>query len=234
MNASQPVTMSFPCLQVVRGELGSAVFVLDRSPLRLGRDSAQSEVVLPQGDPRISRQHCELVQEFGRWILVDHSRNGVVINQTPVHNDRLELQHGDHIHIGDSVELLFDDPNSTYASSSLLSVPPSKATSPSARGLYFDPHSLSVWRDAVRLDVSWSPQELALLRFLFQRPDQVCGYADVIAAVWGAEATRYGREHVQELVGRVRRKLEPEPAQPIYLLTRPGHGYMLTLTTITP
>jgi hypothetical protein len=69
----------------------------------------------PSGDQRISRQHLHLVEEFGRWVLVDHSRNGVYDNDELVRGNRRELQHGDHITIGDSVELVFDDPNTTSA-----------------------------------------------------------------------------------------------------------------------
>lgn len=226
MNPPESTLTSFPRLQVLRGELDQVTILLDRSPLRLGRDRAQNDVILPLGDQRISRQHCELVQEFGRWVLVDHSRNGVLVNVGLVQNDRLELQHGDRLQIGDSVELLFDDPNSTYASGAPVVAPPTPAQPP-ARGLHLDLPRLTVWRDGRQLAVKWSPQELALLRFLFQHPDQVCRHSDIVAAVWGAEATLYGREHVQELVARVRRKLEPDSANPIYLLTRPGLGYLL-------
>jgi two-component system KDP operon response regulator KdpE len=85
-----------------------------------------------------------------------------------------------------------------------------------------------VWRDCIPLDVEWSPQEFALLHLLYQRRGQLCRYDEIIEAVWGSADLAYDRGHVHELVARVRRKLEPDPSQPTYLVTRPGHGYVLT------
>ncbi|MBN2394286.1 MAG: winged helix-turn-helix domain-containing protein [Anaerolineae bacterium] len=204
-------------LIVVRGDLNCDKIPLDHTPLRLGRDSAQNDVALPASDKRISRQHLEVIEEFGRWVLVDHSRNGVLVNDVLLCNDRHALQHGDRIGIGASVELRFDDPNSTSAM-----MPPLQT-----EGVVLDAETLAVWRDGVYIDVEWSPQEFALLRFLDQRRGHLCTYDEIVAAIWGSADPTYGRGHVHELVARVRRKLEPDPAQPIYLMTRPGHGYLL-------
>jgi DNA-binding winged helix-turn-helix (wHTH) protein len=216
------MTANFPRLQVLRGGLtgGQSAILLDQTPLRLGRDPAQNDVALPMGDRRISRQHLELIEEFGRWVLVDHSRNGVYVNDQLVRGERRELQHGDRILIGDSVELVYDDPHSTFAAGQS---PPHTSTT----ALRLDLKTLSVWRDGLALNVEWSPQEFVLLRFLYQRQGQLCRYDEIIQAVWGGAEPTYGREHVHELVARVRRKLEPDPAQPLYLVTRPRHGYVL-------
>jgi len=204
-------------LIVVRGDLNPGTISLEHTPLRLGRDPAQNDVALPANDKRISRQHLEVINEFGRWVLVDHSRNGVVVNDKLLVNDRHALQHGDRLLIGDSVELYFDDPNSTAAVTS-----PAQTT-----GIVLDAATLSVWRDGEYLPVEWSPQEFALLRCLDRQRGHLYTYDEIIAAVWGSADPTYGRGHVHELVARVRRKLEPDPAQPIYLMTRPGHGYFL-------
>jgi DNA-binding response OmpR family regulator len=214
------MAVHLPCLKILRWDSlgGQASIPLNRSPLRLGRDPTHNDVTLPAGDRRISRQHLELIEEFGRWVLVDHSRNGVHVNGELVRGTRRELEHGDHVVIGDSVELLFDDPGSTFGVSESAS---------RREGLYLDVEALKVWRDGLSLDVEWSPQEFALLRFLYRRRGQLCRYDEIIEAVWGRADPNYGRGHVHELVARVRRKLEPDPSQPVYLVTRPGHGYVL-------
>ncbi|MBN2001721.1 MAG: winged helix-turn-helix domain-containing protein [Anaerolineae bacterium] len=204
-------------LIVVRGDLDQSQIPLEHTPMRLGRDPAQNDVALPSSDKRISRQHLEVINEFGRWVLVDHSRNGVVVNDELLVNGRQALQHGDRICIGDSVELYFDDPNSTLD----VTAPPQM------EGLVLDAATLTVWRDGEYIPVEWSPQEFALLRCLGQQRGHLYTYDEIIAAVWGSADPTYGRGHVHELVARVRRKLEPDPAQPIYLMTRPGHGYFL-------
>jgi pSer/pThr/pTyr-binding forkhead associated (FHA) protein len=115
-------------LQVLRGQIGQTSIVLSQTSLRLGRDPTQNNVALPSNDQRISRQHLELVEEFGRWVLIDHSRNGVNVNDELVKGTRRELEHGDRITIGDSVELLFDDPDSTFTAGQ-ASPPPTQPPS---------------------------------------------------------------------------------------------------------
>ncbi len=204
-------------LIVMRGNLEPNKILLEHTPLRLGRDPAQNDVALPSSDKRISRQHLEVINEFGRWVLVDHSRNGVIVNDALLVNARHALQHGDRILIGDSVELHFDDPNSTSAT-----------TLPAqTKGIVLDSATLTVWRDGETIPVAWSPQEFALLHCLDQQRGHLYTHDEIIVAVWGSADPTYGRGHVHELVARVRRKLEPDPAQPIYLMTRPGHGYFL-------
>jgi DNA-binding response OmpR family regulator len=45
--------------------------------------------------------------------------------------------------------------------------------------------------------------------------------------VWGAEYV--GESHMLQVnVNRLRRKLEPDPAHPRYILTKVGVGYLLT------
>jgi hypothetical protein len=208
-------------LKILRGQIDQTSISLEvsQTPLRLGRDPVQNDIALPSSDQRISRQHLELIEEFGRWVLVDHSRNGVYVNGDLVQGARRELQHGDRIVIGDSVELLFDDPNSTFA----VGQPPAAPST----GIRIDLESVTVRRDGLLLDVAWSPQEFTLLCFLYQRRGQLCRYDEIIEVVWGSPDPGYGREHVHELVARVRRKLESDPSQPTHLITRAGHGYML-------
>jgi two-component system KDP operon response regulator KdpE len=46
-----------------------------------------------------------------------------------------------------------------------------------------------------------------------------------LAAVWGPEY-RDENQHVRLYVSRLRRKLEPDPDHPRYILTRHGIGYL--------
>jgi hypothetical protein len=213
---------NLPRLIPLRGNLGQTAIPLNKSPLRLGRDPAQNDIALPDDDKRISRQHLELVAEYGRWVLIDHSRNGVLVNGAIVKQEHCELQHGDHLAIGDSVEFRFDDPNSTFAADPSFTL----AELPPPTGLYLDPDRMLVWRDGSLLEAKWSPQELALLLCLYDHRGQICRYAEIVAAVWGADSA-YGREHVHELIARLRHKLEPDPAHSRYLVSQPGHGYIL-------
>jgi two-component system KDP operon response regulator KdpE len=78
--------------------------------------------------------------------------------------------------------------------------------------------------DEVRL----TPTEWHLLEILARNPDKLVGHRRLLHEVWGpayATETNYLRVHFANL----RRKIEPDPARPRYLITQPGIGYRLTL-----
>ncbi len=72
--------------------------------------------------------------------------------------------------------------------------------------------------------VELTPTEFGLLRHLVQYPNQPVSSAELLKAVWGetyedAEATL--RVHLHHL----RRKIEPDPHHPRYIMTERGVGY---------
>jgi two-component system, OmpR family, KDP operon response regulator KdpE len=75
-------------------------------------------------------------------------------------------------------------------------------------------------------DVHLTPTEYGLLTALAASPGSVLTDRALLKRVWGAE---YGSEHhyVHVYMARLRKKLEPEPSRPRYILTEPGVGYRL-------
>ena len=74
--------------------------------------------------------------------------------------------------------------------------------------------------------VHLSPIEYKLLMYLAQHPGRVVTHRELLVAIWGAEFvddTHYLRIHM----GRLRAKIESNPAEPRYLLTELGIGYRL-------
>jgi len=72
--------------------------------------------------------------------------------------------------------------------------------------------------------VKLTPTEYSLLEQLTTRPDSVLTHRELLSNVWGAEY-RDETEYLRVYIGRLRRKLEDDPANPTYLLTEPGVGY---------
>jgi two-component system KDP operon response regulator KdpE len=74
--------------------------------------------------------------------------------------------------------------------------------------------------------VSLTPHEFALLRVLAENEGKLLTHPALLRAVWGPA---YGREshYLHVYVSQLRRKIEPDPARPRYLLTEPGAGYRL-------
>jgi len=69
-----------------------------------------------------------------------------------------------------------------------------------------------------------TPLEFRLLYLLMTNPGQVLGVDLIVERVWGY-AGEGNRELVRGLVRRLRRKIEPNPNQPLYIHNLPGVGY---------
>lgn len=74
--------------------------------------------------------------------------------------------------------------------------------------------------------VSLTPLEARLLNYLMLNAGHILTYEAIIAHVWGAEGG--SREMLRQLIRRLRSKIEPDPAHPIFVETIPGLGYGLT------
>jgi two-component system, OmpR family, KDP operon response regulator KdpE len=72
--------------------------------------------------------------------------------------------------------------------------------------------------------VRLTPKEFELLLFLALHPGRVLTHRAILKAIWGANST-YQPEHLRVLVGSLRKKIEPNPAAPKYILTEPWVGY---------
>jgi two-component system KDP operon response regulator KdpE len=74
--------------------------------------------------------------------------------------------------------------------------------------------------------VQLTPNEFELLRVLAQNPGKLLTHPTILREVWGPA---YGDEshYLHVYVSQLRRKIEPDPARPRYLLTEPGAGYRL-------
>jgi two-component system KDP operon response regulator KdpE len=72
-------------------------------------------------------------------------------------------------------------------------------------------------------EIHLTPTELALLEVLVENAGRPVSSRQLITRVWGAEAASPDTLRVH--VGSLRRKLEPDPASPRYLVTEPWVGY---------
>lgn len=100
---------------------------------------------------------------------------------------------------------------------------------PTAEGYQCGEISLDLLRHEVRVRgelVALTPREFALLECLAQRAGRAVSRDELLRRVWdytGDVSTRTLDVHV----GRLRQKIEADPAQPRQLITIPGVGYKL-------
>jgi two-component system KDP operon response regulator KdpE len=76
-------------------------------------------------------------------------------------------------------------------------------------------------------EIKLTPKEYDLLLFLLRNADRVLTHAIIIQSIWGPHNT-HQTEYLRVLVAALRRKIEPDPLHPQYLITDPWVGYRLT------
>jgi two-component system KDP operon response regulator KdpE len=74
--------------------------------------------------------------------------------------------------------------------------------------------------------VALTPNEFGLLRLFAQNEGKLLTHPTILREVWGP-AYDAESHYLHVYVSQLRRKLEPDPARPRYLLTEPGAGYRL-------
>jgi DNA-binding response OmpR family regulator len=82
----------------------------------------------------------------------------------------------------------------------------------------------------VRVDrrlIGLAPKEFGLLAYLHEHCGEVCSKDDISSAVWPEYHEGAYDYQIENLVRRLRAKLEPDPANPQLLLTMRGLGYKL-------
>jgi two-component system, OmpR family, KDP operon response regulator KdpE len=74
--------------------------------------------------------------------------------------------------------------------------------------------------------VQLTPTEFSLLALFVRNEGKLLTHPTILREVWGPA---YGDEshYLHVFVSQLRRKIEPDPARPRYLLTEPGAGYRL-------
>ena len=75
-------------------------------------------------------------------------------------------------------------------------------------------------------EVHLTPHEFDLLRLFAQHEGKLLTHRTILQQVWGPA---YGHESnlLHVYISQLRRKIEPDPARPRYLLNEPGVGYRL-------
>ncbi len=85
-------------------------------------------------------------------------------------------------------------------------------------------HHLSIQGRDVRL----TPKQFEVLNYLIANPNVSIPHAKILQTVWGPD---YGGEveYLHVLINQLRKKMEPDPSKPRYILTEPWFGYRFQL-----
>jgi two-component system KDP operon response regulator KdpE len=73
-------------------------------------------------------------------------------------------------------------------------------------------------------EVHLTPKEFDLLVYFVKHSGKVLTHRTLLAAIWGGNYVEQN-EYLRVFVGNLRKKLEPDPTTPRYILTEPWIGY---------
>jgi pSer/pThr/pTyr-binding forkhead associated (FHA) protein len=160
----------------------------------------------------ISRENTRIRRERRLWYVEDlGSTNGTFLNGERILT-AMDLRDGDSIKVG-NVTFIFHDPDTTTRDNPVPDVEVDSAA--------------GVVR-VNRKPISLSPKEYLLLSYLYERRCQVCSKDDIGRAVWPEyEAGGIFDYQIENLVRRLRTRIEFDPANPQLLFTVRGLGYKL-------
>jgi len=73
-------------------------------------------------------------------------------------------------------------------------------------------------------EIRLTPKEFELLSFLARHPGKVLTHRTILKAIWGPHAVSEP-QYLRVLMASLRKKIEPDPSHPKYVLTEPWVGY---------
>ena len=83
-----------------------------------------------------------------------------------------------------------------------------------------DAHTVTQAGKELRL----TPKEFELMVHLMRNAGKVLTHHSLLGAVWGGDYTEQN-EYLRVFIGQLRKKIEPDPSNPRYILTEPWIGY---------
>lgn len=77
-------------------------------------------------------------------------------------------------------------------------------------------------------DIRLTPKEFEVLHYLIANANVAIPHGKILQAVWGPD---YGNEveYLHVIMNQLRKKIEPDPSRPKFILTEPWFGYRLQL-----
>ena len=73
-------------------------------------------------------------------------------------------------------------------------------------------------------EIRLTPKEFQLLSLFARNADRALTHREILRQIWGANAVDQP-EHLWVLISQLRKKIEPDPSKPRYLVSEPWYGY---------
>lgn len=222
--------MAFLIVQEGPSEDIGKTYVLGVQPVIIGRKGPGAQPDIALDDPYVSRRHAEIFFDEGRYALRDlGSTNGTIVDDTRVEaGSACRLVNDALIALAMSsgkarVSLRFTEMTTLIGAR----MPVEPAAGSGVTWLTIERGSQEVWIDGSETDMS--RKEYDMLTYLLTNAGRICSKDELIANVW-SEVLNPGAVSdaaIDQLVHRLRLKIEPDPRQPTRIVSRKGFGYIL-------
>jgi hypothetical protein len=217
-------------------EKGHSLDIGKRIPLGenaviIGRASAGTKSDIKIHDDFISRQHAEISYQQNCYMLRDlESTNGTQLDGKRIAPGKsYPLTHNSIIGFGIAREearvLLRFKESPTTATARIEEVETGEIGP--IDWLRIDEKRSELWVDGKLIAVSKKEYQLVLL--LYQRAGKICSRDEIIAGVWPevVDAGGVSDAAIDQMIHRLRMKIEANPSRPERIISRKGFGYML-------
>ena len=222
--------MAFIIINKGETEDAGKIFILDKAAVTIGRRTAHYTPDIELNSEVVSRRHVEIVQKGGRFYARDlGSTNGTMLNDDRIlpgksyelkHNSRIGLGlEGDTAHI----VLTFKESEST----DIITGKKGGISRSKVIWLKMDEGKKEALVDGKHARLS--RKEYELLSFLYRNAGKICSRDEIIDAVWpeSKDPGAISDAAIDQLVHRLRQKVEPTPSQPERIISKKSFGYMV-------
>ena len=183
-----------------------------------------SDADITINNPFVSRSHCKIRFQDDSFYISDlGSKNGTYVNGVPLSAaEEKKLRHDDVIALS-SDQVIFRFHQRTDETLTLSWSKPSPAS-----GLHLDSGPREVYREGVLLAPPLSRKEFDVLELLYQHRGDAVSRDEIGRIGWPErEDGVVAPEEIEQCIRRIRRRIEPEPRTPQYVITVRGYGFKM-------
>ncbi len=175
-------------------------------------------------NPYISHQHAEIeLRDNQYWLRDLDSKNGTFVEGKRLTEETV-LSNGEVFELGRGVlKLKFVDHNTTMT---WITEPPE--TVDRGSGLSLDLDRREVFIDGKPIEQQLSPTQFDVLEYMYKNAGKICTRDEIARAGWPKVPPHTISEQlITNCIFNIRSRIEHDRSDPVYLITRAGHGYLL-------
>jgi pSer/pThr/pTyr-binding forkhead associated (FHA) protein len=222
--------LAFIIVKIGEAEDAGKIFPLNKAETIIGRRTSQYTPDIELSSEIVSRRHLVVLEKNGKYMVKDlGSTNGTMLDDDRIVSGKLyEVKQGSKIGLGvdgDTAHVILQFKESE--GTNIINRKKAQASRLKISWLKIDVGKKEVWVDGKLAGLS--KKEYELLIFLYDNAGNICTRDQIIGAVWpeSQDPGAISDATIDQLIHRLREKVEKEPAKPSRIISKKAFGYML-------